>query len=327
MLPTYQKEGENESLLMPQTVPMLSEETTHGFWTKTNKTRAGVVMVVGMIVAAFAVRSELYSQKSVVYSPSVDGMMQSNSPLMGSSPVYVEPSNVVIIDTENVMIAGNPLPGVVTQHPESTETTSSGIMTSGSDLSGTNTGASLIQKVAAAAATTTATTEVTTTATTPVVPVVATSPTVGVDPNAPIPKTIILGDPNHPATAKTVPMVIPVTEAADITKPVNDVANIKSDTRLSPLFMSSHTDTNGMLRTFFSKYGFVGNRLTDKEKYHIPTAVLSADVKGDAATWAYATMTTGTGSPDSPESYLSIHSTPLPPPPTHTKRSLRFPAL
>ena len=290
MLPTYQKEGENESLLIPQTVSLMEETQPGGFWTKTNKTRAGVVMVVGMIVAAFAVRSELFPQKSVVYSPSVDGVMQSSSPgLMGSSsPVYVDPSSAVI-DTENVMIAGNPLPGVTTQHPESAESTT-GIMTSGSDLSGTNTGATLIQKVAAAAEVeTTATTTTTTTTTTPVV---ATAPAVGVDPNAPIPRTIILGDPNHPAPAKTVP-VVPITEAADTTKPVNDIANIKSDTRLSPLFMSSHTDTNGMLRTFFSKYGFVGNRLTDKEKYHIPTAVQTAEVTGDAAIWAYATMTTG----------------------------------
>ena len=290
MLPTYQKEGENESLLIPQQVSM-EQETPAGFWTKTNKTRAGVVMVVGMIVAAFAVRSELHSPKAVV---TVDGIMQSSSPLMGSSPVYVEPTSTGVLDTENVMIAGNPLPGVVTQHPESEETT--GIMTSGSDLSGINTGATLIQKVAAASSSSssvTATTEeVATTATT-----TTTTPTttIGVDPHAPIPKTIVLGDPNHPAPAKSVPTVtIPTTEAADTTKPVNDIANIKSDTRLSPLFMSSHTETNGMLRTFFSKYGFVGNRLTDKEKYHIPTAVLTADVKGDAAIWAYATMTSGT---------------------------------
>ena len=77
-------------------------------------------------------------------------------------------------------------------------------------------------------------------------------------------------------------------------KPVQPISQIRSDSRLSPLFMSSHIDTEGLLRTFFSKYGLVGNRYTDKEKYQVPTDIQStSDVKGDAATWAYATMYNG----------------------------------
>ena len=77
-------------------------------------------------------------------------------------------------------------------------------------------------------------------------------------------------------------------------KPVTPISEIRSDSRLSPLFMSSHIDTEGLLRTFFSKYGLVGNRYTDKEKYQAPTDIQStSEVKGDASTWAYATMYNG----------------------------------
>ena len=93
--------------------------------------------------------------------------------------------------------------------------------------------------------------------------------------------TVVLDDPDHPAAVVAG------------TKPATALTDIRSDTRLSPLFMSRYTDTNGMLQTFFSKYGLVGNRLTDKEKYQVPKAVLTTEVKGDAASWAYATMYSG----------------------------------
>jgi hypothetical protein len=73
---------------------------------------------------------------------------------------------------------------------------------------------------------------------------------------------------------------------------VQPVTAIKSDTRLSPLSMSSYKDDNGLMRTFFTKYGLVGNRFTDKEKYHIPPAVTTteANTKGDATSWASSSM-------------------------------------
>jgi len=92
--------------------------------------------------------------------------------------------------------------------------------------------------------------------------------------------TVVLDDPDHPA----------VVVAG--TKPVTALSDIRSDTRLSPLFMSRYTDTNGMLQTFFTKYGLVGNRLTDKNKYQVPAAVQTTEVTG-ATSWAYATMYSG----------------------------------
>jgi len=92
--------------------------------------------------------------------------------------------------------------------------------------------------------------------------------------------TVVLDDPDHPA----------VVVAG--TKPVTALSDIRSDTRLSPLFMSRYTDTNGMLQTFFTKYGLVGNRLTDKSKYQVPAAVQTTEVTG-ATSWAYATMYSG----------------------------------
>lgn len=106
---------------------------------------------------------------------------------------------------------------------------------------------------------------------------VTTSPTLG-SVNSPISKT------NN----------IMRSSGSNVDKPVQPLSDIRSDSRLSPLFMSSHIDTEGLLRTFFSKYGLVGNRQTSKDKYEVPTDIQStSEVKGDAATWAYATMYSG----------------------------------
>jgi hypothetical protein len=87
---------------------------------------------------------------------------------------------------------------------------------------------------------------------------------------------VVVDDPDHPATVKV--------------KPVIPASKLRSDTRLSPLFMSRYTDDYGLLKNFFSKYGLVGNRLTEKSKYKVPAAKSTVGIKGDAATWAYATM-------------------------------------
>ena len=68
------------------------------------------------------------------------------------------------------------------------------------------------------------------------------------------------GDPLHPRVSNAASMPVKV---------------IRSDARLSPLYMSYATSEFGWLRTLFSKYGFVGNRLTDPKKYTFPEATLT----------------------------------------------------
>ena len=68
------------------------------------------------------------------------------------------------------------------------------------------------------------------------------------------------GDPLHPRVSNAASMPVKV---------------IRSDARLSPLYMSYATTEFGWLRTLFSKYGFVGNRLTDPKKYTFPEATLT----------------------------------------------------
>jgi len=76
-------------------------------------------------------------------------------------------------------------------------------------------------------------------------------------------------------------------------KPVQELKNVRSDSRLSPIFMSRYTEEKDLFHTFFSKYGLVGNRKTNSKKY-TPTKVKSNSVKTAAdKTWAYATITEG----------------------------------
>ena len=99
------------------------------------------------------------------------------------------------------------------------------------------------------------------------------------------------GDPLHPrvSTAASMPLKV-----------------IRSDARLSPLYMSYATEQFGWLRTLFSKYGFVGNRLTDPKKYTLPEAALTKDAVGPVDAWAYATLFTGSDCKEEIQSVAGI---------------------
>lgn len=219
MLPTYQNLGEGESLLVPTaTAPEVREST--GMFTKKNTVRVGSVLIIGLFVAAFALRTETFPSQSVTYEGTGVANSAAEAIMKSSSPIFISPDSTTV-NPDAMMIAPNPS---VETETESTEP--------------------VTEEVA----------------------VVAVAPA-----------TVVVSDPSKPAGGAKV-------------KPVIPVSDIRSDTRLSPLFMSRYTDDYGLMRTFFSKYGLVGNRLTDKEKYHIPTPVQTSEVKGDASSWAYATM-------------------------------------
>lgn len=54
--------------------------------------------------------------------------------------------------------------------------------------------------------------------------------------------------------------------------------------------MSMYTDANNWIKTFFSKYGLVGTRFTNKQSYKAPDPIISTAVEGNAASWLYATI-------------------------------------
>lgn len=91
-------------------------------------------------------------------------------------------------------------------------------------------------------------------------PAMPDAPTDTTEPVLPPVASLDAGDPLHPRVSNAASMPVKV---------------IRSDARLSPLYMSYATTEFGWLRTLFSKYGFVGNRLTDPKKYTFPEATLS----------------------------------------------------
>ena len=91
-------------------------------------------------------------------------------------------------------------------------------------------------------------------------PAMPDAPTDSTEPVLPPVASLDAGDPLHPRVSSAASMPVKV---------------IRSDARLSPLFMSYATTEFGWLRTLFSKYGFVGNRLTDPKKYTFPEATLT----------------------------------------------------
>ena len=64
--------------------------------------------------------------------------------------------------------------------------------------------------------------------------------------------------PTNPTGAPTAAMQI---NAAQLKR-------MRSDSRLSPLSMSMYTDANNWIKTFFSKYGLVGTRFTNKQVHY-----------------------------------------------------------
>ena len=91
-------------------------------------------------------------------------------------------------------------------------------------------------------------------------PAMPDAPTDSTEPVLPPVASLDAGDPLHPRVSSAASMPVKV---------------IRSDARLSPLYMSYATTEFGWLRTLFSKYGFVGNRLTDPKKYTFPEATLT----------------------------------------------------
>ena len=66
------------------------------------------------------------------------------------------------------------------------------------------------------------------------------------------------------------------------------------------LTLDRYTDQNNWIKTFFSKYGLVGTRFTNKQTYKAPDPVMPSAVTGTVEKWMYASIysdpTCGVGS-------------------------------
>ena len=66
------------------------------------------------------------------------------------------------------------------------------------------------------------------------------------------------------------------------------------------LTLDRYTDQNNWIKTFFSKYGLVGTRFTNKQTYKAPDPVMPSTVTGTVEKWMYASIysdpTCGVGS-------------------------------
>jgi hypothetical protein len=108
-------------------------------------------------------------------------------------------------------------------------------------------------------------------------PVVVPDPTLApVSPPTPAPSAAVV----KPSMAPTAAMQLTVAQ----------LKKMRSDSRLAPLSMSMYTDQNNWIKTFFSKYGLVGTRFTNKMTYKAPDPISTMTVEGDAASWMYATI-------------------------------------
>ena len=65
-------------------------------------------------------------------------------------------------------------------------------------------------------------------------------------------------------------------------------------------YSGRYTDQNNWIKTFFSKYGLVGTRFTNKQTYKAPDPVMPSTVTGTVEKWMYASIysdpTCGVGS-------------------------------
>ena len=66
------------------------------------------------------------------------------------------------------------------------------------------------------------------------------------------------------------------------------------------LTLDRYTDQNNWIKTFFSKYGLVGTRFTNKQTYKAPDPIMPSAVTGTVEKWMYASIysdpTCGVGS-------------------------------
>ena len=307
VLPTYQNDGVLESLIEkepPKEYGVVASPDDSSIFSKKNKVKTGTIFVVALVISVFLLRTVLSPKQTEVYNNagvSPDGFpggLPSNSvqdviassDASSASIVYTAPDSITT-DVEASYIIDVPA-------AETTTTVEEVNVETGAVDAVQPEPVAEPEPEPAPAAEPVAVTE----------PVIVTEPVVE-EPAAeviiapvavPVPDpTLAPVSPPTPVPSKEVvrPSMAP-TAAMQIT--VAQLKKMRSDARLAPLSMSMYTDQNNWIKTFFSKYGLVGTRFTNKMSYKAPDPISTMTVEGNAASWMYATIysdsTCGVGS-------------------------------
>ena len=283
----------------PKEYGVVSSPDDSSIFSKKNKVKTGTIFVVALVISVFLLRTVLSPKQAEVYNNagvSPDGFpggLPSNSvqdviassDASSASIVYTAP-DTISTDVEASYIID--VPAVET--PATVEEVN------------VETGAVEAPEVVAVQPEPVAEPVVTE-------PVVAEPVVVVEEPAAAeviIAPVVVVPDPtlapvSPPTLAPSKEVVRPSmapTAAMQIT--VAQLKKMRSDARLAPLSMSMYTDQNNWIKTFFSKYGLVGTRFTNKMSYKAPDPISTMTAEGDAASWMYATIysdsTCGVGS-------------------------------
>lgn len=261
VLPTYQNDGVLESLIEkepPKEYGVVTSTDDNSIFGKKNKVKTGTIFVVALVISIFLLRT-IITPKAEVYNGAgvtPDGFPAASAPnsvqdviassdASSASIIYTEPDSIST-DVEASYIIDVPA--------EETTTTVEEV--------NVETGAVEEPEVIVVAE--------------PVItePIVA-EPIVAEPAVEVVVAPVIVPDPtlapvspptSAPSAAVVKPSMAP-TSAMQLT--TAQLKRIRSDSRLSPLSMSMYTDQNNWIKTFFSKYGLVGTRFTNKMTYKV----------------------------------------------------------
>ena len=274
VLPTYQSVPDSalESLIEKETKQEYGASAAvaddgNGIFNKKNKVKAGTVFVLALVIAIFTLRAGFFGKKAQEYntvgvSPegfpanSVQGVIANND-VNPIGTIISEQQEEVTTDVdasyiEVIQVPSEPAAPVVESSEEVVEEEEE---------------AAVEQQQEEAAAEEAAEEE-----TSEVI-----EPTDEVAVVEPVYEPPVLPDPTAYPVAP--PTTAPSNGRAQPTNPTGaptaamqinaaQLKRMRSDSRLSPLSMSMYTDANNWIKTFFSKYGLVGTRFTNKQVHY-----------------------------------------------------------
>ena len=265
VLPTYQNDGVLESLIEkepPKEYGVVTSTDDNSIFSKKNKVKTGTIFVVALVISVFLLRTiitpkaEVYNGAGVtpdgfpaVSAPNSVQDVIASSDASSASIVYTEPDSIstdveasyiidipseettTTVEEVNVETGAVEEPEVVIAEPVVVEPV-------------------ITEPIVAEPIVAEPSVEVV------VAPVIVPDPTLApVSPPTPAPSAAVV----KPSMAPTSAMQLTTAQ----------LKRIRSDSRLSPLSMSMYTDQNNWIKTFFSKYGLVGTRFTNKMTYKV----------------------------------------------------------
>ena len=266
VLPTYQSVPDSalESLIEKQEygAPTAAADDGNGIFSKKNKIKAGTVFVLALVIAIFTLRAGFFGNKAQEYnsvgvSPegfpanSVQGVIANND-VNPIGTIISEQQDIVTTDVDAsyidvIQVPAEPAAPVVESSEEVVE-----------------------EEEEEAAAEVAAVEEVVEVAEEPseeVVEVAVSEPVYEPPVLAPVPDptSYPVAPPTTVPTMKIQPTNPTGAPTAAMQINAAQLKRMRSDSRLSPLSMSMYTDANNWIKTFFSKYGLVGTRFTNKQ--------------------------------------------------------------